>query len=206
MFPVTPSTIVAWHRRLVSRKWDYTARRHPGRPPATALIKKLIIRMAAENPTWGHRRVQGELIRLGHRIAASTVWQILPQDKITARMQQVRESKQRITHQLESTVDDLEAGRAVLLTALELLDRPRDLYDTATDEARKMLNKRSSTGSTSTAPTGGQLRPQPRSPSPSPASYTPLEPRPVSRQIRRSRPPQDTSATPHLRPCGSECE
>jgi putative transposase len=52
MFPVTPSTIVAWHRRLVSRKWDYTARRHPGRPPATAPIKKLIIRMAAENPTW----------------------------------------------------------------------------------------------------------------------------------------------------------
>jgi site-specific DNA recombinase len=50
-------------------------------------------------------------------------------------------SRQRITHQLESTVDDLEPGRAVLLAALELLDRPRDLYDTATGEARKMLNK-----------------------------------------------------------------
>jgi putative transposase len=77
VFPVTPATILAWHRRLVSRKWDYTARRRPGRPPTTAAIKKLVIRMAIENPTWGHRRVQGELVRLGHRIAASTVWQIL---------------------------------------------------------------------------------------------------------------------------------
>jgi hypothetical protein len=56
-------------------------------------------------------------------------------------MQKVRESKQRITHQLETTTNDLEAGRAVLLAALKLLDRPRDLYDTATDDARKMLNK-----------------------------------------------------------------
>lgn len=77
VFPVTPATILAWHRRLVSRKWDYTARRRPGRPPTTAAIKNLVTRMATENPTWGHRRVQGELIRLGHRIAASTVWQIL---------------------------------------------------------------------------------------------------------------------------------
>jgi putative transposase len=77
IFPVTPATILAWHRRLVSRKWDYTARRQPGRPPTAAAIKNLVVRMATENPTWGHRRVQGELVRLGHRIAASTVWQIL---------------------------------------------------------------------------------------------------------------------------------
>jgi putative transposase len=77
VFSVTPATILAWHRRLVSRKWDYTARRQPGRPPTMAAIKKVVIRMAVENPTWGHRRVQGELIRLGHHIAASTVWQIL---------------------------------------------------------------------------------------------------------------------------------
>jgi putative transposase len=77
IFPVAPATLVAWHRRLVSWKWDYTARRQPGRPPTAAAIKKLVIRMATENPTWGHRRVQGQLVRLGHRIAASTVWQIL---------------------------------------------------------------------------------------------------------------------------------
>ena len=78
IFPVTPATLVAWHRRLVSRKGDYTARRRPGRPATAAAIKKLVIRMATKNPTWGHRRVQGQLVRLGHRIAAATVWQILP--------------------------------------------------------------------------------------------------------------------------------
>jgi site-specific DNA recombinase len=64
-----------------------------------------------------------------------------PQEKIKARLQAVRQSKQRIAHQLENTIDDLEPGRAVLLSALDLLDRPRDLYDTAPDEARKRLNK-----------------------------------------------------------------
>ncbi|MGI8451392.1 MAG: integrase core domain-containing protein [Streptosporangiaceae bacterium] len=77
VFAVTPATLLAWHRRLVTRKWDYASRRHPGRPSTAAAIRKLVIRMAAENPAWGHRRVQGELIMLGHRIAASTVWQIL---------------------------------------------------------------------------------------------------------------------------------
>jgi putative transposase len=78
VFAVTPATVLAWHRRLVARKWDYASRRGPGRPPAAAAIRKLVIRIATENPGWGHRRVQGELVRLGHRIAASTVWQILP--------------------------------------------------------------------------------------------------------------------------------
>ena len=77
VFAVTPATLIAWHRRLVARKWDYTSRRRPGRPSTAAVIRKLVIRIATENPTWGHRRVQGELVRLGHPIAASTVWQIL---------------------------------------------------------------------------------------------------------------------------------
>jgi putative transposase len=77
VFAVTPATLLAWHRRLVARKWDYTNRRRPGRPSTAAAIRKLVIRIATENPAWGHRRVQGELVRLGHQIAASTVWQIL---------------------------------------------------------------------------------------------------------------------------------
>ncbi len=77
VFMVTPATLLAWHRRLVARKWDYSSRRGPGRPSTAAAIRKLVIRMAIENPTWGHRRVQGELVGLGHPIAASTVWQIL---------------------------------------------------------------------------------------------------------------------------------
>jgi putative transposase len=77
VFAVTPATLLAWHRRLVARKWDYVSRRDPGRPSTAAAIRKLVIRIATENPAWGHRRVQGELIRLGHPSAASTVWQIL---------------------------------------------------------------------------------------------------------------------------------
>ncbi|MEU4445458.1 helix-turn-helix domain-containing protein [Actinosynnema sp. NPDC050801] len=77
VFPVTPGTLLAWHRRFVARKWDHTARRRTGRPPTRAVIKSFVLRLARENPRWGHRRIQGELARLGHRIAHSTVWQIL---------------------------------------------------------------------------------------------------------------------------------
>jgi putative transposase len=77
VFPVTPATILRWHRNLVARKWDYASRRRPGRPSTGASVKTLIIRMARENPAWGHRRIQGELVRLGYAIAASTVWEIL---------------------------------------------------------------------------------------------------------------------------------
>ena len=77
VFAVTPATLLAWHRRLVTRKWDFTSRRRPGRPSTAVAIRKLVIRMAIDNPARGHRRVQGELVKLGHPIAASTVWQIL---------------------------------------------------------------------------------------------------------------------------------
>jgi putative transposase len=77
VFAVTPATLLGWHRRLVARKWDYASRRRPGRTSTAAVIRKLVIRIATDNPAWGHRRVQGELVRLGHPIAASTVWQIL---------------------------------------------------------------------------------------------------------------------------------
>ncbi|SNS85144.1 transposase family protein [Actinomadura mexicana] len=71
VFPVTPATILRWHRRLVARKWTYTDRRRPGRPPTGVSIRTLIVRMARESPTWGHRRIPGELARLGYTIAAS---------------------------------------------------------------------------------------------------------------------------------------
>jgi hypothetical protein len=75
VFGVAPATLLAWRRRLITRKWDYSSRRRLGRPPTAAAIRKLVIRIATDNPAWGHRRVQGELVRLGHHIAASTVWQ-----------------------------------------------------------------------------------------------------------------------------------
>jgi hypothetical protein len=77
VFPVTPATILRWHRDLVARKWDYTSRRGPGRRSTGTSVKALVIRMARENPAGGHWRIQGELAGLGHAIAASTVWEIL---------------------------------------------------------------------------------------------------------------------------------
>ncbi|MCX4902608.1 integrase core domain-containing protein [Streptomyces sp. NBC_00892] len=78
VFPVTPGTVLAWHRKLIAKKWDYSARRsRTGRPPTVAALRKLVLRLAGENPRWGHRRIQGELARLGHPIAPSTVWGIL---------------------------------------------------------------------------------------------------------------------------------
>ena len=77
IFPVAPATILRWHGDLVARKWTYTDRRRPGRPSTGISIKTLIVRMARENPAWGHRRIQGELARLGYAIATSTVWEIL---------------------------------------------------------------------------------------------------------------------------------
>jgi hypothetical protein len=71
---VTPATILRWHRRLVARKWRQS--KPPGRPPIYGEITALIVCVATENQTWGVVRIQGELRRLGHRVAASTIRQI----------------------------------------------------------------------------------------------------------------------------------
>jgi transposase len=77
VFPVTPATLLAWHRRLAAKKYDTSKRRKPGRPPTIPSIARLVVRLAKENPLWGHRRIHGELAKLGVTVAPSTVWEIL---------------------------------------------------------------------------------------------------------------------------------
>jgi putative transposase len=72
---VQPATLLRWHRDLVRRRWTYPHRR--GRPGVALEIRDLVLRLARDNPTWGYRRIHGELCRLGYTIGASTVWTML---------------------------------------------------------------------------------------------------------------------------------
>ena len=72
---VRPETLLRWHQDLVRRRWSYPHRR--GRPGVALELRDLVLRLARENPTWGYRRIHGELGRLGYKIGANTVWSIL---------------------------------------------------------------------------------------------------------------------------------
>lgn len=73
---ISPRTLLRWHADLVRRCWAYP-RRGPGRPGAAPSVRTLVLEMARDNPGWGYRRIRGELVGLGRKLAPSTVWKIL---------------------------------------------------------------------------------------------------------------------------------
>jgi putative transposase len=74
---VTPATILRWHRDLVKRRWTQPRDHRTGGRRTPPELRRLVLRLAAENSSWGYRRIHGELAGLGYQIAASTVWSIL---------------------------------------------------------------------------------------------------------------------------------
>ena len=89
---VTPETLLAWHRKLIALKYDGSAHRMPGRPPTRAEIRTLVIRMAEENRGWGYLRIQGALANLGHRVARTTVANILKRHGIAPAPERIKQT------------------------------------------------------------------------------------------------------------------
>ena len=127
---VRPATVLRWHRELVARRWTYSHRR-PGRPATPTDVRELVVRLARENPGWGYRRIQGELVGLGIKLAASTVWAILKNAGIAPAPKRLEPSwteflRQQATSMLECdflTVDTVFLKRFYVLFFIELGSR-----------------------------------------------------------------------------------
>jgi putative transposase len=127
---VTPATLMRWPRELVARRWTYPHRR-PGRPPTRAEVRALVVRLARENPGWGYRRIQAELVGLGIKLAASTVRTILKEAGIAPAPKRLEQNwREFLRAQAASilecdflTVDTLFLKRFYVLFFIELASR-----------------------------------------------------------------------------------
>ena len=99
---MTPGTLLSWHRRLVRWRWTYP--HSGGRPPVDAKIAELIGQMARENPGWGYKRIQGELLGLGYRVGASTVRWVLIQLRTPPEPQRSHDTWRQFLHAQAATM------------------------------------------------------------------------------------------------------
>jgi putative transposase len=157
----TPGTMLRWHRELVARRWTYPHRR-PGRPATPLDLRELVVRFARENPGWGYRRIQGELVGLGIKLAASTVWTILREAGIEPAPRRLELTwteflRQQAASVLECdflTVDTLFLKRFYVLFFIELATRRVHLAGITsnpdgrwvTQQARNLLMQLDDTG------------------------------------------------------------
>jgi putative transposase len=129
-FLVQPATLLRWHRELVRRRWTYERRRQ-GRPPLAPQTRRLILRFAAENPSWGYKRIHGELTGLGIGISRSSVWNILHRHGIEPAARRASVSWREFLHQQAAailecdffTVETLWLRRFYVLFFIELSRR-----------------------------------------------------------------------------------
>ena len=146
---VTPSTLMRWHRALVKRYRTHPHRR-PGRPSTKAEVRQLVLQLAKDNPTWGYRRIHGELAGLGHRVAPSTVWRILKQANIDPAPQRSGPTwRQFLTAQAQTilatdfaTVDTVLFTRLYLLFVVEISTRQVHLLGVTTNPTGMWVTQR----------------------------------------------------------------
>jgi putative transposase len=109
---VRPDTVLRWHRNLMTQRHANASKpKRPGRPPTVRSIRNLVLRLVRENPSWGYRRIHGELAALGIKVAASTVWEILEAEGIDP-------APQRST----TTWADFLRGQAHALLAVDFIE------------------------------------------------------------------------------------
>src|SRR5262245_27929563 len=127
---VRPDTIMRWHRQLIARKRTY-AKHRPGRPPVHAEIRGLVVRMATETPRWGYTRVQGALKNLGHRVARTTVANIVKQQGIPPSGKRAMSWRTFLRPHLYATLVGADRPYIRDFDVVQLVDLPRRVCDRA---------------------------------------------------------------------------
>jgi hypothetical protein len=166
---VAPETVLRWHRQLVARRWTH---RRPGRPATPDEARELVMRLARENPAWGYRRIQGELVGLRIKLAASTVWTILkdagiepsPRRRDPSWPEFLRAQAATILECDFLTVDTLFLKRFYVLFFLELATRRVHIAGITTNpDGRWVTSRRATCPCTSmTRASSAVSRPRPR--------------------------------------------
>jgi transposase InsO family protein len=118
---VRPETVLRWHRNLVAHRHAVISRpKRAGRPPTVRSIRTLVLRLARENSSWGYRRIHGELLVLGIKVAASTVWEILHEAGIDSAPQRTSESWAAFLHSQAQAIIAADFFETVTLTGAKL--------------------------------------------------------------------------------------